>query len=379
MIRPVGPLLAALLATVAAATATPTPAPTSVPDPAAASAPDPDPDPTPDPGPAPAPDPAPDPDPDPDSSPSPSPSPAPSPLPAPEPPAPPHPHKSAAKAGWLAALFPGLGHLYLGEGRRGAVFLGAETLELGAAIATVTTSGYDPEDPSDTRANRALLPLAWLQNTHLLGVYDAWRIARERAPPGRYRTPTPTPDTPGMLLAPFAGRQLLRPAVIVPLALVWGAGIGCGLYCEGNEPTFRELERIPIFSRELDRNAALAAAGGYYTATFYAVGIGEEALFRGVIQTALEESWGPTWGWVGATAIFGSLHALNGATAGEAAIAVGVTSVLGGYLGWLYQHDGHDLTAPVFVHTWYDVGIGLTVFLLDPEHQPFTASFSIPF
>ena len=230
-----------------------------------------------------------------------------------------------------------------------------------------------------TRPNRALLPTAWLQNTHFLGVYDAWRIARTRAAPGRFRTPVPTPDTHEMLLAPFAGRQLTRPEIVVPLATVWAVGFAASRFGETAEANYWELTKIPVFSREVDRSAALAVATGYYSTTFYSVGIGEEALFRGVIQTSLEEAWGPTWGWLAATAFFASLHAANGSNLGESAIAVGATSLIGGYLGWMYQRDGHDLTGAVFFHVWYDVGIGLTKFLLDPEHQPFTAGVSIPF
>lgn len=281
-------------------------------------------------------------------------------------------------AGWLALAFPGLGHAYLREPGRGAIFLGAEAAELGAIVTTISTSGWDPENPADTRYQRALLPTAWLQNTHLLGVYDAWRMARMRAPPGTWQV-IPEPSTPRMLLAPFAGRQLTRPSVVVPLALVWGVGIGIATQAKGGEAKYTELTKIPVFSREVDKEVALAVAGGYYSATFYSVGIGEEALFRGVIQTALEERWGPTWGWVGATLFFASLHAANGSTLGESAIAVGATSLIGGYLGWMYQRDGYDLTGPIFFHVWYDVGIGITTFLLDPEHQPFTAGVSIPF
>ena len=292
----------------------------------------------------------------------------------------PRPMKRTAVAGWLGLFFPGLGHHYLGEHTRGFVFLGAESVELTAAVVTVSTSGWDPDNPADTRYQRALLPLAWLQNTHLLGVYDAWRLARLRAPEGRFRTPTPTPATEELLWAPLAFGQLRRPGVAIPLAAVFGAGIGLSYLAREEGPgSFYELDRIPVFSREVDRSAALGVALGYYGTTFYAVGIGEEALFRGVIQTAFEEKMGPTFGWLTATAFFGLLHAANGSTPGQSAVAVGVTSVVGGYLGWMYQRDGYDLTGPTFFHTWYDVGIGLTVFLLDPENQPFTASFSVPF
>lgn len=280
-------------------------------------------------------------------------------------------------AGGLALLFPGLGHWYVGETGRGAVFFAAEAAELGAAVTVIATSGWDPDNPADTRNQRALLPLAWLQNTHLLGVYDAWRIARVKG--GRE---VPTPDTARLLLAPVDFRHLKRPAVTLPLAVVWAAGIGASYaaYRDGSgEATLYELPIVPVFSREVPRSVGLATALGYYGTTFYAVGIGEEAVFRGVIQTSLEDRLGPFWGWLTASVFFGALHAFNGQTPAQSAVAVAVTTTLGGYLGWMYQRDGYDLSAATFMHTWYNVGIGLTIYLLDPENQPFSAGISIPF
>ena len=285
------------------------------------------------------------------------------------------------KKPWVAAtystVFPGAGCWYLGEHRRGWAYAGVETAELAALLAVFANSGYDPDDATTyDRVNRVLLPYLWLQNTHFTGIYDAWRTARLRAP-ARYGI-IPTPGVSGLLRAPFRGRILLRPEVGLPLAILAGAGVGYS-FLPQNEATFHELQRLPLFSQEVDRWTALAAGESYYIATFASVGIGEEALFRGVIQTTLEEWFGPTWGWVAASALFGAVHALNGGDWQTMVLAAGVTGTVGGYLGWLYQRDGHDLTAGVFFHTWYDVIIGTTYFLVDPEHQPFSAGITIPF
>lgn len=283
---------------------------------------------------------------------------------------------------WLAAtasaVVPGLGFVYLGEPARGAAYFGVESAELAAIVVTLSESGYDPDDSATfDRAQRVVLPYLWLQNTHLVGVYDAWRTARLRHPQEKFRTPTP--GLSGLLRAPLRGKTLLRPEVGLPLAGVAIAGLTFSLVYDG-EATFWESQRLPLFSREVDRWHAAAVGESYWIATFYSVGIGEEALFRGVLQTTLEERFGPTWGWVLASVIFGSLHALNAPESWQTmAAAATVTGSIGAYLGWLYQRDGYDLTAGTFFHVWYDVLIGTTFFLADPQHQPFSASISIPF
>ncbi len=285
---------------------------------------------------------------------------------------------------WVAAgasaVVPGLGFVYLGEHGRGAAYFGVESLELAAVIGTAATSGYDPDDPAtEERLNRVILPYMWLQNTHLVGIYDAWRTARLRHPPGTWRTPTPKNDLASLMRAPLRGRTLLRPEVGIPLGVIAAAGLGFSLYYEG-EATFWESPRVPLFSRDVERWKAAAVGEPYWIGTFYPVGIGEEAFFRGMVQTSLEERLGPRWGWILASVMFGALHAVNAPESWQTMVlASTVTGTIGGYLGWLYQRDGYDLSAGAFFHVWYDVIIGTTFFLADPEHQPFSAGITIPF
>lgn len=75
-------------------------------------------------------------------------------------------------------------------------------------------------------------------------------------------------------------------------------------------------------------------------------GVGEELLFRGVIQDGLSPPLGAFWALVVASLLFGLAHAV---TPGYFIVA----SVMGAYLGWLYLLGG-NLLIPVIVHALYD-------------------------
>jgi membrane protease YdiL (CAAX protease family) len=76
-------------------------------------------------------------------------------------------------------------------------------------------------------------------------------------------------------------------------------------------------------------------------------GLGEEALFRGVIQTALAGHL-PPWAAVALTALlFGAAHWLTTSYAVLAAF-------VGAYLGWLLLASG-NLLVPIVAHAVYDL------------------------
>jgi len=109
------------------------------------------------------------------------------------------------------------------------------------------------------------------------------------------------------------------------------------------------------------------------------VGVGEEALFRGVVQPALSEPLGEWGGWAIASLLFGAAHAGNFAT-GEtdlatAAAALPFLTCVGSYLGLVSMKTGHQLESSVALHFWYDFLLSTTAFIADPEHQPFVARF----
>jgi membrane protease YdiL (CAAX protease family) len=96
-------------------------------------------------------------------------------------------------------------------------------------------------------------------------------------------------------------------------------------------------------------------------------GLGEEMLFRGVLQPVLERWSGSVWvGLVGAALLFGVMHA---ATFTYAVLA----AAMGAYLGWLLQRTNNLLT-PVLVHALYDFVVLLyLMYGLGAAPQPPTA------
>ncbi len=94
-------------------------------------------------------------------------------------------------------------------------------------------------------------------------------------------------------------------------------------------------------------------------------GVGEEMLFRGLLQDVFAGAM-PVWAAVlAAAALFGVLHAVTPAYAVLA-------TVMGAYLGALYVWSG-DLLAPVVAHAVYDF-VALLYLLYGPGSAEFFAA-----
>ena len=132
----------------------------------------------------------------------------------------------------------------------------------------------------------------------------------------------------------------------------WGllaaAPLGCGLWAL-NRCRAKPLRRI---RQIVDRRLLPLLEGASHlelAALSLAAGLGEEALFRGLIQqgvSGVNAAGSGILGWLVASLLFGLAHCVTWTYAGLAA-------VVGGYLGWLY--DGTDsLLAPIVAHAAYD-------------------------
>jgi len=144
-----------------------------------------------------------------------------------------------------------------------------------------------------------------------------------------------------------------------------------------------DIRSINILGHNFDsRGAAFAAGEAYWAALFDPVGVGEESLFRGYVQTELEEQLGTYGGLASASAIFGAFHLFNfvgpGQDIKQAAFAVPVIATLGASFGLAYIHTGHQLETSVAMHFWYDFLLSTVGFAIDPENQPFVVQFSMP-
>lgn len=103
---------------------------------------------------------------------------------------------------------------------------------------------------------------------------------------------------------------------------------------------------VALVEDRLGPHLAHAGLGGIVLLAALA-GIGEELLFRGVIQAWLAERY-PVWlSLIGASLLFGAGHWLS------ASYAV-LAAVIGAYLGLLFLITG-NLLAPIVAHAAYDV------------------------
>jgi membrane protease YdiL (CAAX protease family) len=106
------------------------------------------------------------------------------------------------------------------------------------------------------------------------------------------------------------------------------------------------LARIRQLTAELIQPLFAPLTVGDLALVSLLAGLGEEMLFRGVLQSGLSDCWGTTAGLVGASLLFGICHAL---TATYALLA----TLMGAYLGWLWLVSG-NLLVPVVAHALYD-------------------------
>ncbi|MEX2114437.1 MAG: CPBP family intramembrane glutamic endopeptidase [Pirellulales bacterium] len=90
-------------------------------------------------------------------------------------------------------------------------------------------------------------------------------------------------------------------------------------------------------------------------------GLGEELLFRGVLQTAMTRLTGSTWLAIAITAVaFGAVHAVS-------VTYFLLAGIIGAYLGWLFVFSG-NLLPPILTHAIYD--FAALVYLLRIETRP---------
>lgn len=75
-------------------------------------------------------------------------------------------------------------------------------------------------------------------------------------------------------------------------------------------------------------------------------GVGEELLFRGVVQTGIGALTTPAVGLVAGSLVFGGLHAVS-------RLYFVLATLIGLYLGWLMM-EFEDITVPIVAHALYD-------------------------
>jgi membrane protease YdiL (CAAX protease family) len=193
-------------------------------------------------------------------------------------------------------------------------------------------------------------------------------------------------DTLGELaLAPFNTRVLGETDVWLGTLLATALGVTLSLSVDESFDADDAGEDPNLFGRTFDAPIGYPLGAGVGVALFEHVAIGEEAAFRGLLQSQMARESDETSGWLGASLVFGVAHAPNALVLPQEQrtryllIAVPAITVLGGFLGLSYRWHEYSLAAPVAIHFWYDFLLSATFFALDPADNPLSASVSVPF
>lgn len=262
-----------------------------------------------------------------------------------------NPRKNAFWAATLSGLIPGLGHVYLGDYKMAGVFLGSYGIFGGLGLANLGNETFRSSN------------LITLQNLGFYSAYAAYRDTRAYNHFEGYNYSMPTDSFAELALAPFQWKVIKKPEVWGGVLGALSIGFGLSYF---------------IFSDDLktDCNINLASSNkSFFPLMAFPIGLGEEAFFRGYLQSLFAESLTP-WGGIALSSLcFGAMHTFNALEMDKGlrkryfTYGIPLITSFGAYFGWL-TYKNHSLKESVAMHTWYD----FTLFLLS---YSVTASASI--
>lgn len=290
--------------------------------------------------------------------------------------------KSPTGAAAMSAMCPGCGQMYLGRYELGAAQLAATSALLGGGLYLIQdTKELALGRPlTSSRSSVGLVLTIAGQNMWFYSVFDAYRDARKLRGDVGYDHAITDETLDDLLAAPFTPRVLASPWVWGGVPLMLAAGLALSYLVSPGELTgtsITKVKSVNFLGNQLSPAAGFAAGEAYYATLFAPVGVGEEALFRGMVQSELEERWGTYGGLAGASAIFGGVHAVNFVgNPGTALVAVPFIGAIGSVLGMAYIRTGYRLETSVAMHFWYDFLLSSAAFALDPENQPFVVDYT---
>ena len=255
-------------------------------------------------------------------------------------------HKSVLGATTLSMLCPGLGNAYLGDIKTATGLMGS----FGTGLMLIQANKTD---------------LAIRNNTYFYGVYAAYRDARAYNNQEGYLYKMPTDQLSDLAYAPFQWSILKKKEV-------WGGLLGALTLAVG----------VATLSQYNKANMRCDLAGSAKPLCALPVGIGEEAFFRGWLQSELSEYCTP-WGGIALSSIaFGAAHIgnANGMSKEDQrnyyCYILPFITGFGGYFGYL-AHKNNSLKESVALHTWYDFILFAAAASADHSASTGTPGFSI--
>jgi hypothetical protein len=247
----------------------------------------------------------------------------------------------------LASLFvPGAGQWMNGDEAEAAGHFGIFAVSVyGAVYYSDKDDFLDEEARLDEDNEREIINGTTLRydyatrlasDTMLYSSYAAYRDARLRNNSG-YRLAAPRESLTDLAVAPFSWRYLSRPTTFIPLA-IQALGVFSNSY-KYRIDRASDVSEADLHIFNLTANEMTA--------------VGEEAMFRGFMNSHFSDRFGNTTGLAISSVFFGLAHSGQGQTASALeATAAGL------YLGWMHQRNDFEAAEGVALHYWINVLAG---------------------
>jgi len=198
---------------------------------------------------------------------------------------------------------------------------------------------------SDDSVRRNLLG-SWALSTRFYSSFDAYRASSVIMKRAGGDTPISQESFSELALAPFTPRHFTRPLVFTPLFLLGAYSLGRGS-AHRQDDDFKRF----ILDDEEKNNVAIFGAMEYE-----GVAIGEEAFFRGLLNTELIRATGVYPGIFFSSILFGFAHSGKGLTANAS-----IASLYGFYLGYMHHNYDYQLGPGVALHFWWNTIIHASI------------------
>ena len=269
----------------------------------------------------------------------------------------------------LWSLIPGAGHYYLDEDQTATTYV--------ATFLPLIGAGFWLDERNDDLGHYDEANTFWLlaMKEWELSIFTTYRSAFRTF--GFDLKSTGIDDTPlaGLLWAPFQKQNYKDPWVVGAALL----GVVAAAYDARNaDRQHNDIHRIGVLGADANRDWGTAL---YVMDSFglsLGAAVGEEALWRGVLQNELEFAYGKRGGLWTTSLLFGTAHIvdLDGELSGE---RVAIASIAGLYLGHLFQSNNHRLAKPIAAHFWYNFAVMLTSFAMNPDDNPLGVQVSFKY
>jgi membrane protease YdiL (CAAX protease family) len=300
--------------------------------------------------------------------------------------------KRPGTAAGYSLLCPGCGYFYLGRPGRAAAYLGTTAALVAAAVAFASGDGLldagQGPNRTPTTVPLALPAAVAAMNLWSYGIFASYRDARLARNDLGSSYPVSPEGLPDLVTAPFRPRVLARPWFWVGLPLMVGSAFAFTALVAPedfgeNTRSLRDGGGVWFLGRHYGTRTGVLLGEAYYGSLFLPVGVGEEALFRGVVQPAMADWLGLWEGWAVTSLLFGAAHIGNFAGQSDgfatAVKAVPFITTVGSYMGFTAIRTGYRLETSVALHFWYDFLLGTASFIADPDNQPFALRLGLPF